>query len=509
MTEGFTKVVTYDAAIGSLPTPSMTGWTFKGWYYNLNDTSSIKESDIYKKTSDITVYAKWEANKYILTFDYQNPTIPERILSGADEKSRELKYGSEYGTLPTPQVLGWTFKGWYTEPNGKGIKVEANNLFSVHSKEDNYIAGNETLYAYWTEYNIGEKDPTYPIIPNTKYSDLSINNNSSIYDNTASLKDNETKILADKNNLLSVGNNSITLNVINSYGFEGITVPENDTQVLKHPSGKNMYDEFYNVPALSNYFTTNDNGDVIIHKFAGWSVYKYATTEQTEKLVHLNDVQIVQLIAEYEACKQLGYNTQTENPSNNELSVYGNNIIKKADEITSSDYKVTLYAIWEEYPVITAKNASLLSTDFNKLDIDSFKDYVLKSVDKEKSSDKEDGTLNDNITTIDIDDISLKNAFKVLTEKSNIITDENGKVLATSGACSITFKMTDSRGNTSNKAVYVWLTASNPAVDVSKNRIRPINIYTRSITREFYNKSEEEGGLLPMSKWHIEDDYEK
>ena len=79
--------------------------------------------------------------------------------------------------------------------------------------------------------------------------------------------------------------------------------------------------------------------------------------------------------------KQLGYNTQTENPSNNELSVYGNNIIKKADEITNSDYKVTLYAIWEEYPVITAKNASLLSTDFNKLDIDSFKDYVLKSVD--------------------------------------------------------------------------------------------------------------------------------
>ena len=51
-----------NTAIGELPTPVRIGYTFKGWCVDL--TTGIEVDDTYVPPTDITLYAKWEENKY-------------------------------------------------------------------------------------------------------------------------------------------------------------------------------------------------------------------------------------------------------------------------------------------------------------------------------------------------------------------------------------------------------------------------------------------------------------
>ncbi len=59
------------------------------------------------------------------------------------------------GTLPEAVRPGYTFNGWYTEEDGKGVKVDEDTAFTTlkeyASKED----GTVTLYAYWTPTTVG------------------------------------------------------------------------------------------------------------------------------------------------------------------------------------------------------------------------------------------------------------------------------------------------------------------------------------------------------------------
>ena len=59
-----------------------------------------------------------------------------------------IAYNDKYGNLPTPIRTGYTFDGWYTEPDGKGTKITDNTVLTNNK--------NHILYAYWkqpTEYN--------------------------------------------------------------------------------------------------------------------------------------------------------------------------------------------------------------------------------------------------------------------------------------------------------------------------------------------------------------------
>lgn len=49
-------------------------------------------------------------------------------------------YGQSYGKLPTPSYTGYTFTGWYTEPDG-GKRVTEDDIVTA--------LGNQTLYAHW------------------------------------------------------------------------------------------------------------------------------------------------------------------------------------------------------------------------------------------------------------------------------------------------------------------------------------------------------------------------
>ncbi len=69
-----------------------------------------------------------------VTFDAQGGENPTPT-------SKTVIYSRAYGTLPTLSRTGYSFKGWWTQPDGKGTQIF----------EDTLVAQpyNHTLYAYW------------------------------------------------------------------------------------------------------------------------------------------------------------------------------------------------------------------------------------------------------------------------------------------------------------------------------------------------------------------------
>lgn len=120
-----------------LTIPEVEGYTFGGWYADENRTI---EFDFTKPiTSNTTVYAKWTANDYEVSFITEHGKTPT---------SQNVKYN---GTATNPGELtedGYTFIGWYADEAHK-TKFD----FSTP------ITGDTKVYAKW------EKNA--PVLPDT------------------------------------------------------------------------------------------------------------------------------------------------------------------------------------------------------------------------------------------------------------------------------------------------------------------------------------------------------
>lgn len=122
------RTLSYNAPYGDLPTPTRTGYTFDGWYTSATGGSKVNSSDTIQENT--TVYAHWNAIPYTLSFDANG---------GSSVSTKTLSYGEQYGSLPTPTRIGYSFDGWYTSATG-GSKVSSSYT----------IQGNTIVYAHWT-----------------------------------------------------------------------------------------------------------------------------------------------------------------------------------------------------------------------------------------------------------------------------------------------------------------------------------------------------------------------
>lgn len=128
------KPVTYNAAYGTLPTPTKAGYTFGGWFTQVNAGAKVTAATIAKITANQTLHAKWTIKTLTVTFDAQGGTV--------SPSSKSVTYNAAYGTLPTPTKSGYTFGGWFTQLNGAGAKISAATVVT--------ITANQTLHAKWT-----------------------------------------------------------------------------------------------------------------------------------------------------------------------------------------------------------------------------------------------------------------------------------------------------------------------------------------------------------------------
>lgn len=139
------KNVTFDSPY-TLEIPKKTGYTFWGWFEKYGGggvqfTNEKAESiNNWDKTENKTFYAKWTANTYMVTYDYQGAT------GNNSEANATVTYNSEY-TLCVPTKTGYTFRGWYADVNVSETQYTNSRGESLSMWTS---IQNITLYAKWT-----------------------------------------------------------------------------------------------------------------------------------------------------------------------------------------------------------------------------------------------------------------------------------------------------------------------------------------------------------------------
>ena len=119
------------AAMLPPPSPTRTGYTFAGWYYEADFVTPVSW-DRSMPSMDFTLYAKWTANNYKITFNAGEGT--------ATGTSLDVTYDKTLGALPTATRANYIFTGWYTASSG-GTQYTADTVYKNTS--------NITLYAHW------------------------------------------------------------------------------------------------------------------------------------------------------------------------------------------------------------------------------------------------------------------------------------------------------------------------------------------------------------------------
>ena len=128
--------VTYDVAVGELPAPTRTGYTFDGWNTAADGSgTTYTASTVYTENSDLTLYAQWIANTYTLRFLANASGIT------ITPETKDVTYGETVGELPVPVQTGYHFDGWNTQANGSGDTYTASTVY--------LLLENLTLYAKW------------------------------------------------------------------------------------------------------------------------------------------------------------------------------------------------------------------------------------------------------------------------------------------------------------------------------------------------------------------------
>ncbi|MBR6513807.1 MAG: InlB B-repeat-containing protein [Clostridia bacterium] len=115
--------------------PTRAGYTFGGWYLENGTKVTTLKANAY--LGNITLYAKWNANSYKITYkDYNNATLSGTL--GKDTPTTHA-YGSVTELVPA-EKKGYSFVGWYTDKACTKLVTEI--------AADAYTAA-FTLYAKW------------------------------------------------------------------------------------------------------------------------------------------------------------------------------------------------------------------------------------------------------------------------------------------------------------------------------------------------------------------------
>ena len=131
------KNVVFNKECGALCSTTRTGYTFVSWNTDSALTNAITSTSIFKNEPK-TLYAKWKAIDYTVTFNANGGTT--------STTSKTVTYDSTYKTLPSPTRSGYSFNGWYTATSG-GTQVTESTTVK--------ITAGQTLYAQWTTCSAG------------------------------------------------------------------------------------------------------------------------------------------------------------------------------------------------------------------------------------------------------------------------------------------------------------------------------------------------------------------
>ena len=128
------KKVQYGSTYGTWPTATRAGYALQGWYTSASGGTRVYSSTQVTTLSNETLYAQWTSKSYKVTFDPNGGSV--------GKKSKSVKNGATYGSLPTPSRPNYSFSGWYTATSG-GKKIVSSTAVK--------LSGPTTLYARWSK----------------------------------------------------------------------------------------------------------------------------------------------------------------------------------------------------------------------------------------------------------------------------------------------------------------------------------------------------------------------
>lgn len=507
---------------------NLTGWTFKGWSlkkdysngygfgweYGTNSWSNDLSHLTTKNLDVIHMYAKWEANRYQITFNYEhnssNPygnlgydkkaeAATKLIKNGADSKT--ATYDAKVGSLPNPTLTGATFVKWV---DSKGNEYTENTIYKITSPI--------TLYAVWQQ-NTG----TFAYIANG----ITYNNNGiGVY----------KAINSDGTNQFKAMTENITLEE-NKFG----TTMENTSYT--NFTKKSKYGYVLINAGTSYAKVTDTSGDSVYYSFQGWSANNYATVAGDKNAGLIHQVGYKDRLFNYAYETMANEMNTLEKGYNSKDTSVADSIRAKANELyntkelSQNNTYAIMYAVWDQFPVIKSDQVVLTINDFSAYvneNADGFEQHaydVIKDriINANTVKDREDGNIRDNIEIENLDEIlnMMLTMYKIPGMTSSMIT--------------IRTHVSDSVGNTTYGYTTVALINNKakqddpiiPTVDEDGKEIntRILSAKVRSITREFYNTGYEGssdyksdysaatyknyGGLIPNSIWYKNEKYVK
>ncbi|MDE7161533.1 MAG: InlB B-repeat-containing protein, partial [Anaeroplasmataceae bacterium] len=165
------------------PVADVAGWHFVGWYTTENFAEGSEAVAGATLTANITLYAKWEAVTYSITYNmHGHGTAPANVAEATALPA----------TLPPiADEEDWRFAGWYLDSTFK-TKAEAGAA----------LTANATLHAKWEskyEQVVTEVywlDQTYDTANGSTYSNVDVLSGATLDTSTKSIKVNSGQTLA-------------------------------------------------------------------------------------------------------------------------------------------------------------------------------------------------------------------------------------------------------------------------------------------------------------------------
>lgn len=135
------------STIENLPTQTLTGYDFSGWYDNPNYTGTpYINGDLWSSKHTITLYAKWTPKECMITFNATGGTI-----IGSDKIN--VLYDSNFTTSTTATKEGYVLDGWYDENNVQYITPEGISTIPWDHVEPYTLTAKWSIESYEIQIN--------------------------------------------------------------------------------------------------------------------------------------------------------------------------------------------------------------------------------------------------------------------------------------------------------------------------------------------------------------------
>ena len=133
--------------------PTRTGYNFVGWNTNPNGSgTNYSPGQQYSVDSNLTLYAIWSYNSYLITYDANGGT-------GAPNAQTKIHGENLILSSIWPTRVGYEFLGWGDSPNSQYPSTMPGNIYTANASKTFYAVWRANTYVVTYNANGGTNAP--------------------------------------------------------------------------------------------------------------------------------------------------------------------------------------------------------------------------------------------------------------------------------------------------------------------------------------------------------------